>query len=115
MVALGASVCDDKGVMALPGERGCATSPRSYSISEKCLVLRQDRRPAEVAELTRPPKPCSWIDSAADAACCCSGRKTAVANMQRRSSVSGRNVRVQAAVRSTEYGSQQQPAAIIAL
>jgi hypothetical protein len=50
MVALGASVCDDKGVMALPGERGCATSPRSYSISEKCLVLRQDRRPAEVAE-----------------------------------------------------------------
>jgi hypothetical protein len=41
MAALGASVCDDKGVMALPGERGCATSPRSYSISEKCLALRQ--------------------------------------------------------------------------
>jgi hypothetical protein len=33
MAALGASVCDDKGVMALPGGRGCATSPRSYSIS----------------------------------------------------------------------------------
>jgi hypothetical protein len=41
MAALGASVCDDRGVMALPGGRGCATSPISYSISEECLALRQ--------------------------------------------------------------------------
>jgi hypothetical protein len=45
MVALGASMCDDRGVMALIGMCGYATSPRANSVSErKCQALRQGPR-----------------------------------------------------------------------